>query len=178
MEDKVILVDAADRVVGTMDKMEAHLEGALHRAFSVFVFNSKNELLLQQRAFEKYHSGGKWTNTCCSHPLPDEDTLSGAHRRLMEEMGMNCELIYGFNFTYKAMFSNNLIEHEFDHVFFGRSDELPVPNPEEVAGYRYVGLAALKADVQAQPDIYSAWLNECLEKVIEFKNTHDGILDC
>lgn len=177
MEDKVILVDAADRVVGTMDKIEAHLKGALHRAFSVFIFNVKNELLLQQRALEKYHSGGKWTNTCCSHPLPDEETSSGAHRRLMEEMGMTCELTYGFNFTYKAVFSNNLIEHEFDHVYFGQSDELPSPNPEEVASYRYVDLATLKAELNAQPDAYSAWLNVCLDKVIDFKHKHDGILD-
>src|SRR6478752_808854 len=124
MEELVVLVDGLDNPIGTIDKMEAHSLGLLHRAFSVFIFNTKGELLLQQRALNKYHSAGKWTNTCCSHPKPAEETEQAANRRLMEEMGMQCELTYGFNFIYKTIFENELTEYEFDHVYFGISDEL------------------------------------------------------
>ena len=165
MEEKVILVDERDEQVGTMEKLEAHRQGLLHRAFSIFIFNSKNELLLQQRALHKYHSAGMWTNSCCSHPRPGEQTLAAAHRRLQEEMGMKCELEYAFNFTYEAAFSNELTEHEFDHVYFGYSDALPTPDPEEVASYRYVNLDALKEDLAKNPDLYSAWLNKCFDKI-------------
>ena len=170
MEEHVILVDQEDHQKGTMEKMEAHLFGVLHRAFSIFIFNSKDELLLQQRALNKYHSAGLWTNTCCSHPKPGEDTLDAAHRRLMEEMGMTCHLDYGFHFTYKASFSNNLTEHEYDHVFFGQSDVLPQPNPAEVAAFKYISIAALKDDLNKKPEQYSAWLNICFDKMVEFKS--------
>lgn len=170
MEEHVILVDQEDHQKGTMDKMEAHLFGVLHRAFSVFIFNSKGELLLQQRALNKYHSAGLWTNTCCSHPRPGEHTLDAAHRRLMEEMGMTCNLDYGFHFTYKASFSNDLTEHEYDHVFFGQSDVLPQPNPTEVAAFRYISIDALKEDLEKEPEQYSAWLNICFNKMVEFKS--------
>ena len=169
MEDHVILVDEYDNQIGTMEKLEAHLSGTLHRAFSVFMFNSRKELLLQQRAFNKYHSGGLWTNTCCSHPKPGEALEDAANRRLMEEMGMAGDLVYGFPFTYKAAFSNDLIEHEYEHVFFGQSHVLPTPNPEEVASYKYVSLATLQQELIDNPAQYSAWLNICFDKMVEYK---------
>jgi isopentenyl-diphosphate delta-isomerase len=127
--EHVVLVDAFDNDIGTMGKMEAHQVGALHRAFSVFVFNSSGELLLQRRAIDKYHSGNLWTNTCCSHPRAGEPTLDAAHRRLREEMGMACDLTDMFSFTYRTEFDDGLIEHEIDHVFVGYSDEAPNPVP-------------------------------------------------
>ena len=126
--EKVILVDKNDRQVGLMEKQEAHIKGLLHRAFSIFIFNTKNELLLQKRATQKYHSGGLWTNTCCSHPRENESTIDAAYRRLNEEMGMICDLKFKFNFIYKAKLDNNLYEHELDHVFFGFSDSTPKIN--------------------------------------------------
>src|SRR6186713_1579239 len=120
--DKVILVSEHDDMVGIMDKMEAHKQGLLHRAFSVFIFNSKGEMLLQQRAFNKYHSGGLWTNACCGHPSPGEQTVAAARRRLMEEMGFTTGLEELFDFTYQHAFENGLTEHEYDHVFAGTWD--------------------------------------------------------
>ena len=133
--EKVILVDRKDHKIGLMEKQEAHIKGLLHRAFSVFVFNKNNELLLQKRALHKYHSGGLWTNTCCSHPRENENTLDAANRRLQEEMGVSCKLEFKFNFIYKASLDNKLFEHEFDHVFFGFSDNLPQINKEEVDSF-------------------------------------------
>lgn len=119
-----MIVNTSGQTIGTMDKMAAHKSGTMHRAFSVFIFNSKGQLLLQQRAFDKYHSGGLWTNTCCSHPKLGEFTLDAAHRRLQEEMGMDCELTELFQFSYRHEFENGLIENEYDHVFMGISDEI------------------------------------------------------
>lgn len=167
MTDDVILVDADDNIIGTMQKMEAHIKGRLHRAFSVFVFNTRGELLLQQRAFDKYHSAGKWTNTCCSHPRFGEETLDAAHRRLKEEMGMSCQLGHEFSFVYQAEMPEGISENEYDHVFFGISDELPEPNPSEVAAYRYIDMKELKADMQLNPDRYTAWLKICFDRVTE-----------
>ena len=169
MEEQVILVDREDVAIGVMGKMFAHETGELHRAFSVFVFNQQGELLLQQRALDKYHSAGKWTNTCCSHPRPGELTLDAANRRLLEEMGMVCNLNYEFNFLYKASFSNDLTEHEIDHVYFGVSDDVPIINPEEVASYKYVNLEDLNKDIIDNPDNYTAWLKVCFNKVLDFK---------
>ncbi|RZL50641.1 MAG: isopentenyl-diphosphate Delta-isomerase [Pedobacter sp.] len=169
MEEQVILVDREDIAIGEMGKMNAHEIGALHRAFSIFIFNRKGELLMQQRALDKYHSAGKWTNTCCSHPRPLELTEDAAKRRLKEEMGMDCELTYGFNFLYKAAFSNELTEHEFDHVYFGISDQMPQINPSEVASYKYVNLQDLQRDLIENPDLYTAWLKVCFNKVLDFK---------
>src|ERR1700712_632794 len=132
-----MIVNADGQTTGTMDKMAAHRSGTMHRAFSVFIFNSKGQLLLQQRALDKYHSGGLWTNTCCSHPRLGEFNIDAAHRRLREEMGMDCELTELFQFSYRHEFDNGLIENEYDHVFMGINDELPLPNPAEVAGFRY-----------------------------------------
>lgn len=165
MEDRVILVDENDHETGSMEKMEAHVLGRLHRAFSVFIFNSKGQLLLQQRALDKYHSGGRWTNTCCSHPRTGEDTEQAAHRRLYEEMGMRCKLKHAFSFIYEAIVNETLIEHEYDHVYFGESDELPGINTAEVAAFTYMQLDELKQDIAGHPEKYTEWLKICLGKV-------------
>src|ERR1700709_1109503 len=147
MLEEVILVNENDEETGTIEKMEAHKQALLHRAFSVFVFNTKGEMLLQQRALGKYHSAGLWTNTCCSHPRPGEDVTDAAVRRLYEEMGMKCTLKEAFCFVYKAELDQNLTEHEYDHVFTGVSDDTPVPEPTEAGGWKYISADALEADV-------------------------------
>ncbi|MDR3693645.1 isopentenyl-diphosphate Delta-isomerase [Mucilaginibacter sp.] len=167
MIERVILVDELDNMTGTMEKMEAHRLGVLHRAFSIFIFNKSGALLLQQRAHNKYHSGGKWTNTCCSHPPPGEKTLDAAHRRLYEEMGMECELHYAFNFIYRAGFEDGMSEHELDHVFWGVSDCAPIPEPNEVAAFEFISVEELAADLKLNPGLYTEWLKICFEKVIE-----------
>lgn len=167
MTENVILVDDHDNQIGIMPKMEAHVKGRLHRAFSIFIFNTKGELLLQQRAFDKYHSGGKWTNTCCSHPRSGEKTINAAHRRLMEEMGMECNIYHTFSFQYQAEVMEGIIENEFDHVFFGISDQPPVINPLEVASYRYTGMNTLLEEINSHPDKYTAWLKICFNQVME-----------
>jgi isopentenyl-diphosphate delta-isomerase len=159
MAEYVILVDEQDNKLGLMEKIEAHEKGVLHRAFSVFILNQKNQLLLQQRALHKYHSGGLWTNTCCSHPRDGETNLEAAHRRLQEEMGMNAPapLEKLLDFVYRAEFDNNMIEHELDHVFVGQSEDEPKINPEEVESYKWMDLDELKADIENNPEIYTAW---------------------
>lgn len=155
--DQVILVDENDREIGVMEKMEAHHKAQLHRAVSVFVFNSRGEWLLQQRAKEKYHSGSLWSNACCTHPLPGESTEEAAHRRLEEEMGMDCPLSHLFSFVYKEKLDNELTEYEYDHVFIGNTDVLPKPNPDEVENYKYVSFAELEEDIMQNPDNYTVW---------------------
>lgn len=164
-EEKVILVDDNDLQIGLMNKMEAHETGTLHRAFSIFVFNSKGEFLIQQRALSKYHSGGEWANTCCSHQRNGESTLEAAHRRLVEEMGFDVELKEVFNFTYKKEFGNGLTEHEFDHVVFGEFEGNPIPNPEEVANWKYITLQDLKTEIVDHPEQYTIWLQIALKEV-------------
>ena len=166
-QEQVVLVDEFDNEIGTMDKLEAHEKGLLHRAISVFIFNSDGELLVQQRADHKYHCGGLWTNTCCSHPRQNENVLDAANRRLKEEMGMEAMLEYSFAFTYKSDFPNGLTEHEFDHVFFGESNTLPVLNPDEAKAYKYLSLENLQADIESNPSAYTAWLKICLKHVIQ-----------
>ncbi len=167
MTEEVILVDQKDRPIGTMPKLKAHIEGKLHRAFSIFVFNHAGELLLQQRAFDKYHSAGKWTNTCCSHPRPGEQTIFAAKRRLKEEMGMECELAPVFSFSYTAAFENGLIENEYDHVYWGVSDTVPQPNPKEVAAFRYVKMEELQSILAGDDGKeYSEWLKICFKDVL------------
>ncbi len=161
----VVLVDRSDRETGTCEKIEAHRKGLLHRAFSVFVFNSGNELILQKRAAGKYHSEGKWSNTCCSHPLPGEPAIEAAKRRLKEEMGIECELSFAFSFIYRAELSNGMTEHELDHVFIGFSDEMPSPNPEEVQEWKLMPLEELQRDIDANPERYSYWLKKALPGV-------------
>lgn len=161
--DQVILVDEQDREVGVMEKMQAHVEGRLHRAISVFVFNSKNELLIHQRAHSKYHSSGLWSNTCCSHPMPGETSEAAAVRRLQEEMGMTCELYESFSFVYKAHLDRELTEFEFDHVFTGQTDDEPVLNPDEVAAWKYISFKDLQADILMHPENYTEWFKICLK---------------
>ena len=163
--EKVILVDEKDKPIGEMEKIEAHEKALLHRAFSILIFNSKNELLIQQRAHSKYHSPGLWTNTCCSHQRPGESTMDAANRRLKEEMGMTATLELSFSFIYKAPFDNGLTEHEFDHVLVGYSDDLPILNPEEAASYSYKTLEEIKADIKEKPQQYTAWFKILVEKL-------------
>ncbi len=164
---KVILVDDKDREVGLEDKLKAHQNGArLHRAISIFVFNKKGELLLQQRAMAKYHSPGKWANTCCSHPYPGESVSDAVHRRLREEMGFDCDMREVFSFVYKADVGNGLTEHEYDHVFFGNYDKNPVPDKEEVMDYKWVQLDKLKKELQKNSENFTPWLRIIIDKVI------------
>lgn len=141
--------------------MAVHRQGLLHRAFSIFVLNDRGELLLQQRAWHKYHSGGLWTNTCCSHPRPQEPTLSAGHRRLQEEMGFDCALQPLFNFIYRAELDHDLIEHEYDHVLIGFYNDSPTPNPDEVCAWRWVDMGELSIDLGKNPHHYTYWLNSC-----------------
>ena len=164
--DKVILVSEHDDMVGIMDKMEAHKQGLLHRAFSIFIFNSKGEMLLQQRAFNKYHSGGLWTNACCSHPMPGEKTKDAAQRRLFEELGFETPIEKIFDFIYKATFDNGLTEHEFDHVFVGCFDGVPTPNPEEIGNWKWVRPGELLADIKSNPESYTPWLKLVVDRVL------------
>ncbi len=163
----VILVDENDNTRGTMEKMEAHVAGELHRAFSVFIFNSAGELLLQRRASHKYHSPKLWTNTVCSHPREGETTEKAAHRRIVEEMGFDCDFDEAFSFVYNSDVGQGLIEHEFDHVFIGTSDKKPVPNPEEVGEWKYISINDLKKDVDENPQDYTVWFKIALAEVFK-----------
>jgi isopentenyl-diphosphate delta-isomerase len=167
--ERVILVDEEDNEIGTEEKMEAHRLGKLHRCFSIFIFNSKGEFLLVRRAKSKYHSGGLWTNTCCSHPRPGEDTATAAHRRLVEEVGFNTELHKAFTFTYRAKLDKGMTEHEFDHVFVGIFDGKAVPNPKEVDEISYVEPSALTEDMKERPERYTAWFKISLGRVLEWR---------
>lgn len=167
MNEMLILVDKTDMQTGALDKVSVHREGLLHRAFSIFIFNSNHELLLQQRADQKYHSGGLWTNTCCGHPRNEELTAVAVQRRLKEEMGLICDLSFQFNFIYKSQFENGLVEHELDHVYFGMSDSIPQPNPTEVKHWKYLDLERLNREVLQHPDKYTAWLKICLPKIMK-----------
>lgn len=163
----VIAVDENDNEVGYYDKMTAHVDGVLHRAVSVLVFNSKNEWLIQQRAGHKYHSPLLWSNTACSHPMKGEITQDAAERRLLEEMGLELALDKLFSFIYRAEFDNGLIEHELDHVFIGRSDHQPKFNPEEVAAFRWLSSEELEAEIVANPDNFTAWFKLLVPRVKE-----------
>ncbi len=177
--EEVILVNENDVEIGVMEKMAAHEQGLLHRAFSIFIFNNEGEMLLQQRAFSKYHSGGLWTNACCSHPKPNELTEQAAVRRLQEELGFVTPLHYALNFTYKAHFANGLTEHEFDHVFIGQYDDNISPNIEEVADYKYVSLEVIKTDITSQPQIFTEWFLIAFPKIeqwLETNGTSNSIL--
>jgi isopentenyl-diphosphate delta-isomerase len=161
--EQLILVDAQDRELGVIEKLEAHVEGALHRAFSVFVFDAKRRLLLQRRARTKYHSGGLWSNTACGHPRPGEATPEAARRRLREEMGFECELQEAFEFVYRAELDGSLVEHEYDHVFVGRFDGSPEPDAAEVEEWRWVSMDELRRRLIEEPRAYSYWLKAAVE---------------
>ncbi|NRR90454.1 isopentenyl-diphosphate Delta-isomerase [Winogradskyella undariae] len=170
IEEQVILVDENDKQIGLMPKMEAHEKALLHRAFSVFVFNDKKELMLQQRALYKYHTPGLWTNTCCSHQRDGESNLEAGKRRLQEEMGFVTELEEKTSFIYKAPFENGLTEHEYDHIMVGYYNDEPVVNPDEVASWKWMTLEAVKTDILEKPEIYTAWFKIIFEKFYEYIN--------
>ncbi len=156
-EEKVILVDTNDTPLGTMPKMEAHEKAVLHRAFSVFILNQNNQLLLQQRAWHKYHSAGLWTNTCCSHQRIWESNIEAGNRRLKEEMGIETSLNELFSFIYKAPFDNGLTEHELDHVLVGYYNANPEINPEEVADWKWMDLEDVKTALETTPQLFTVW---------------------
>ena len=169
-EEKVILVNEKDEQIGLMPKMEAHEKALLHRAFSVFVFNDKNELMLQQRAAHKYHSPLLWANTCCSHQRDGESNIDAGKRRLQEEMGFVTELENTVSFIYKAPFDNGLTEHEFDHVMIGNYEDAPVINPDEVADWKWLPLEDVKLDMSKRPEIYTEWFKIIFDKFYEHIN--------
>ncbi|ECW0140541.1 isopentenyl-diphosphate Delta-isomerase [Salmonella enterica subsp. salamae] len=164
--DDVILIDRDDNVTGTMDKIFAHKKGMLHRAVSVYIINDNGEILLQQRTAKKYHSGGLWSNTCCTHPLPGEDVMSAAERRLMEEMGMECNLLKLFPLYYNVDVGNGFREHEITHVFYGVCNDIPVLNPEEAASFSYVSPDHIVYEINRTPEIFTEWFKFCFPEII------------
>ena len=161
-QEQVVLVNGDDREIGVGAKDPVHRCGSLHRAFSIFVFDGRRNLLLQKRAISKYHSAGLWSNTCCGHPRPGETTAAAARRRLREEMGFDCNLVDIFSFIYRAELENGIVEHEYDHVFLGEYDGSPSVNPIEVAEWKLVSVSSLISDVNARPDDYTYWLKAIL----------------
>lgn len=161
MKEYIIIVDKFDKEIGKIEKMEAHHKGILHRAFSILVFNSKNQLLLQKRSLKKYHSPGLWTNTCCSHPKYGEELGEAIHRRLREEMGFTCELKEIFSFIYKIELEKDLFENEYDHVFIGRYDGEVIANEDEVDDFKWVNINEIKNDILENPELYTYWF-KCL----------------
>lgn len=162
--EHVILVDTNDIPIGTMEKMEAHQRGLLHRAFSILLFNSIGEILLQKRAASKYHSGGLWTNTCCSHPLPGESMEEAVQRKLFQEMGIHhLALDFAYKFIYKTELGKGLTEHECDYVFIGQFDGIPVVNPDEVEDWKYQSLQSIRKEVREHPDRFSSWFKLILD---------------
>ena len=173
-KEKVILVDENDTQVGLMPKLEAHQKGLLHRAFSVFIFNSNHQLLLQKRAVSKYHSGGLWTNTCCSHPREGEETINAANRRLIEEMGIKTNLRKVFDFIYKAELDNELIENEFDHVFYGLYNEDPIINTEEADDFKWIDMETLNNDITVNGQNYTVWFKIAFDYFYKYLNNDNN----
>lgn len=171
-EEKVILVNEQDEPVGLMEKLEAHEKAVLHRAFSVFVLNDKNEVMLQQRARHKYHSPLLWTNTCCSHQREGETNTQAGTRRLQEEMGFSTELKELFHFIYKAPFDNGLTEHELDHVMIGYCNDEPKINPDEVESWKWMSIEAIKDDIQTQPENYTVWFKIIFDEFYHYLEEH------
>lgn len=167
----VILVDEQDMPVGAMEKMEVHQKALLHRAFSIFIFNERGEMLLHKRADKKYHSGGLWTNACCSHPRPGEDTLAAAGKRLQEEMGIVTGIKKAFDFVYRAELDNGLTEHEFDHVFTGVYSGEIVPDKEEVSDYCYKAIDEIKDSIRTHPQKYTEWFKIAFPKMEAYLET-------
>lgn len=166
-QEFVILVDDQDNERGTMEKLEAHQRGVLHRAFSVFIFNDENELLLHRRASEKYHSANLWSNTCCSHPRPGETIAEAAKRRLLEEMGIDCQPQPTFSFVYKTVFDNGLTEHELDHVLIGMSTQEPQIDPAEASDWCYINIEELLDWIDDEPEAFTSWFKICLPRVLQ-----------
>ena len=172
IEENVILVNKDDEQIGLMPKLEAHEKAILHRAFSVFVLNSKNEIMLQQRAHHKYHSPLLWTNTCCSHQREGESNIEAGSRRLFEEMGFKTDLKELFHFIYKAPFDNGLTEHELDHMMISYFEESPVINPEEVEAWKWMAIDEVKNDMQKHPEIYTVWFKIIFDEFYHFLEDH------
>ena len=170
MSEKVILVDEFDNDIGTMSKMKAHQKGLLHRAISVFIFNSYGEMLIQKRALEKYHSPGIWSNAACTHPRLNEEPIIAAKRRLKEEMGLIANINFSFKFTYKAKLDQDLTEHELDHVFIGVSDNTPDYNTDEVCDFRYINKEDLEMELEKNPNSFSAWFKLCYKQAYKLVN--------
>ncbi|OCQ52351.1 Isopentenyl-diphosphate Delta-isomerase [Photorhabdus australis subsp. thailandensis] len=162
MDEMLTLVDKYDNPIGSAGKTDIHQRGMLHRAFSIFIFDNKGNLLLQKRAATKYHSAGLWTNSCCGHPRIGETLDVAAHRRLGEEMGFDCPLIKVASFIYHAILPNNLIEYEYDHVFIGRFDKEPIINPDEVSGYKWINPLELQKLINQAPKEYTVWFKEII----------------
>ncbi len=175
MVTEVILVNELDEPTGSMEKMEAHRKALLHRAFSVFIFNSKGEMLLQQRASDKYHSPELWTNACCSHPQPGESTSAAAHRRLKEELGFDTEIDFAFSFMYKTDFDNGLTEHEFDHVFIGTYDGPIFPNKNEVKEYCFMSVDAISQSLDLHQHKYTSWFKIAFPKLESHMLLHKAV---
>ena len=173
--EQVILVDVDDCEIGLMEKMEAHKQAVLHRAFSVFLFNTQGKMLLQQRALTKYHSAGLWTNTCCSHPRPGETLENAVSRRLMEEMGITAKVSKAFDFIYQAALPDHLNEHEFDHVFIGNFDDEVRPNHLEVANFVYQSIEEIDANLQSHPEKYTVWFKIAFPKVVEWYQSNSSL---
>lgn len=163
--EKVILVDEQDRQIATMEKIEAHEKALLHRAFSIFIFNDRGEMMLQRRALSKYHSPGLWTNSCCSHPRPGESLEKATERRILEEMGLQCKMHEVFSFIYKATFDHGLTEHELDHVFIGTYNEDPMINTDEVEEWKWMDIEELLTDVDHHPEKYTVWFKIALKEM-------------
>ena len=172
VEEQVILVNEKDEPIGLMNKLEAHEKAILHRAFSVFILNDKNEVMLQQRAGHKYHSPFLWTNTCCSHQRAGETNVEAGKRRLFEEMGFEAELKELFHFIYKAPFENGLTEHELDHVMIGYSNEDPIINPDEVESWKWMTIEAVKEDMIANPNEYTVWFKIIFDEFYHYLEDH------
>ena len=173
--EQVILVDLDDCEIGVMEKMEAHKQAVLHRAFSVFLFNPQGKMLLQQRALTKYHSAGLWTNTCCSHPRPGETLENAVARRLMEEMGITTKVSKAFDFIYQAELPDNLNEYEFDHVFIGNYDDEVRPNHLEVANFVYQSIEEVAANLQSHPEKYTVWFKIAFPKVVAWYQSNSSL---
>jgi len=167
MQEQVILVNKKDEPIGLMNKLEAHEKGTLHRAVSVFIFNSDNQLLIQRRSLGKYHTPGIWSNTACSHPRNNESTISCANRRLLEEMDITTMIKPVFSFIYKAELSSNIVEHELDHVFIGFENTKPSPNPEEVCDWKYVDETSLRKLLNDSPEVFSPWFKMCYARAFQ-----------
>ena len=176
IEENVILVNENDEQIGLMPKLEAHEKAVLHRAFSVFVLNSKNEIMLQQRAHQKYHSPLLWTNTCCSHQREGETNIEAGSRRLFEEMGFKVELKELFHFIYKAPFDNGLTEHELDHVMIGYYNDAPVINPDEVESWKWMKIEDVKKDMEIHPELYTIWFKIIFDEFYHFLEEHKSPL--
>ncbi len=164
----LILVDENDKMIGSGEKLWVHEQALLHRAFSIFVFNDEGQMLIQRRALSKYHSGGLWTNACCSHPIADEELEFTLHDRLQDEIGLDCDLTFQFKFIYKAAFENGLTEHELDYVYFGKTYQQPILNPEEADAFRWIEVEDLKKEIENAPEDFTVWFKIILSKITDF----------